>query len=44
MGRILAYLRTSTDKQDLNVQKVAALEYARQQGVQIDDFIGYLFT
>ena len=39
MGRILAYLRTSTDKQDLNVQKVAALEYARQQGVQIDDFI-----
>jgi len=39
MGRILAYLRTSTDKQDLNVQKVAALEYARRQGVQIDDFI-----
>jgi len=39
MGRILAYLRTSTDKQDLNVQKVAALEYARQQEVQIDDFI-----
>jgi DNA invertase Pin-like site-specific DNA recombinase len=39
MGRILAYLRTSTDKQDLNVQKVAALEYARQQGLQIDDFI-----
>jgi DNA invertase Pin-like site-specific DNA recombinase len=39
MGRILAYLRTSTDRQDLNVQKVAALEYARQNGVQIDDFI-----
>lgn len=39
MGRILAYLRTSTDKQDLNVQKVSALEYARQQGVRIDDFV-----
>jgi DNA invertase Pin-like site-specific DNA recombinase len=39
MGRILAYLRTSTDKQDINLQKVEVLEYARRQGVQVDDFI-----
>ena len=30
MSRILAYLRTSTDKQDLNIQKVESLEYARR--------------
>jgi DNA invertase Pin-like site-specific DNA recombinase len=39
MSRILAYLRTSTDKQDLNIQKVESLEYARRQGLHIDDFI-----
>ena len=39
MGKILAYLRTSTDKQDLNNQKVETLEYARHQGFHIDDFI-----
>jgi DNA invertase Pin-like site-specific DNA recombinase len=39
MGRILAYLRTSTDKQDINLQKVEVLEYARRQRVQVDDFI-----
>jgi DNA invertase Pin-like site-specific DNA recombinase len=32
MGRTLAYLRTSTDKQDLNNQKLAILEHARRQG------------
>jgi DNA invertase Pin-like site-specific DNA recombinase len=39
MSRILAYLRTSTDKQDLNIQKVESLEYARRHGLHIDDFI-----
>lgn len=39
MNRILAYLRTSTDKQDLNIQKVEILEYARRQEIRIDDFI-----
>ena len=39
MGKILAYLRTSTDKQDLNNQKVEILEYARHEGLHIDDFI-----
>ncbi len=39
MSRILAYLRTSTDKQDLNIQKVESLEYARRQGFHIDELI-----
>lgn len=39
MGRTLAYLRTSTDRQDLNNQKLAVLEYARRQGLPIDDFV-----
>lgn len=39
MGKILAYLRTSTDKQDLNNQKLEILEYAQKNGLQIDDFI-----
>ena len=39
MGKVLAYLRTSTDKQDLNNQKLEILEYAQKNGFQIDDFI-----
>jgi DNA invertase Pin-like site-specific DNA recombinase len=38
-AKVLAYLRTSTDKQDLNNQKLAILEYARQNGLQVKDFI-----
>ncbi len=37
--KVLAYLRTSTDKQDLNNQKLALLDYARQNGLQIEDFV-----
>ena len=40
MAKVLAYLRTSTDKQDLNNQKLEILEYAQQTGIQIQDFIG----
>lgn len=39
MGKILAYLRTSTDKQDLNNQRLEILEYARRNDLHIDDFI-----
>lgn len=39
MSKILAYLRTSTDKQDLNHQRLEILEYARQNTIHIDDFI-----
>jgi DNA invertase Pin-like site-specific DNA recombinase len=33
------YARSSTNKQDLNNQKVEILEYARQKGFTIDEFI-----
>jgi DNA invertase Pin-like site-specific DNA recombinase len=39
MSKVLAYLRTSTDKQDLNIQRLEILEYARQHNISIDDFI-----
>lgn len=39
MEKVLAYLRTSTDKQDLNNQKLEILEYARRTGIDIEDFI-----
>lgn len=39
MSKVLAYLRTSTDKQDLNSQRLEILEYARQHSIQIADFI-----
>jgi DNA invertase Pin-like site-specific DNA recombinase len=39
MGKILAYLRTSTDKQDLNNQRLEILDYARQYDLHIADFI-----
>lgn len=39
MGDIFAYLRTSTEKQDVNNQKVEILEYARREGLHIEDFI-----
>jgi DNA invertase Pin-like site-specific DNA recombinase len=39
MGKIIAYLRASTDKQDLSHQKLETLEFARRNGLHIDDFI-----
>jgi DNA invertase Pin-like site-specific DNA recombinase len=39
MSKVVAYLRTSTDKQDLNNQKLEVLEYARRKKIHIDDFI-----
>lgn len=39
MGKIIAYLRTSTDKQDLNHQKLELLEFARKKSLAIDDFM-----
>lgn len=39
MSKVLAYLRTSTDKQDLMSQRLELLEYARQQRLEIADFI-----
>jgi len=39
MSKTLAYLRTSTDKQDLNNQRLEILEYARRNDLHIDDFM-----
>ena len=39
MSKTLAYVRTSTDKQDLSNQRLEILEYARRNDIHIDDFI-----
>ena len=39
MSKTLAYLRTSTDKQDLSNQRLEILEYAHQNALYIDDFV-----
>ena len=39
MCKTVAYLRASTDKQDLNHQKLVLLEFARKRGVKIDEFV-----
>ena len=37
--KTVAYLRVSTTRQDAGSQRLAILEYARRQGLRIDDFI-----
>ena len=39
MGKTLAYLRASTDKQDTNNQKLEVLEFAQKKEIKIDDYI-----
>lgn len=39
MGKTVAYLRTSTEKQDLDNQKLEILEYARRNELKVDEFI-----
>jgi DNA invertase Pin-like site-specific DNA recombinase len=39
MSQIIAYLRTSTDKQDLNTQKLEILEWAHKREVNVDTFV-----
>lgn len=39
MTKIVAYLRASTDKQDLNHQKLELLEFARKKSLSINEFI-----
>ena len=39
MGKIVAYLRASTDKQDLSHQKLEILEFARRQGLHVDEYV-----
>lgn len=39
MGKIVAYLRASTDKQDTNHQKLELLEFSRKKSLSIDEFV-----
>jgi DNA invertase Pin-like site-specific DNA recombinase len=39
MSKTIAYIRTSTDKQDLNNQKLEILEFARKKEVKVDAFV-----
>jgi len=39
MGKIVAYLRASTDKQDLSHQKLEILEFARCRDLHVDEYL-----
>lgn len=39
MGKIVAYLRVSTDKQDLDHQKLELLEFCRRKSMSVDEFV-----
>jgi DNA invertase Pin-like site-specific DNA recombinase len=39
MGKTIAYIRASTDKQDHNTQKLEILEWAHKKEVKIDAFV-----
>ena len=39
MSKTIAYIRTSTDKQDLNNQKLEIFEFAKKNKLEVDDFI-----
>jgi DNA invertase Pin-like site-specific DNA recombinase len=39
MSQTIAYVRTSTDKQDLVNQKLEILEWARKKDLKIDEFV-----
>lgn len=39
MSQTIAYLRASTDTQDLNNQKLEILEWARKKDLKIDEFV-----
>ncbi len=39
MGKTIAYLRASTDKQDLNHQRLEILEFARKREIHVDEFV-----
>lgn len=39
MPRTIAYIRTSTEKQEIGNQKLEVLEYANQHNLHIDGFV-----
>ena len=38
-GKTIAYIRASTDKQDINNQRLEILEYARKHKLRVDEFL-----
>lgn len=39
MGKTLAYIRASTNKQDLNQQKLQILEFGREHALKVDEYL-----
>ena len=39
MPKTIAYIRVSTDKQDVNNQRLEILDYAARNDFKVDDFI-----
>src|SRR5438477_1898358 len=39
MSKTIAYIRASTDKQDLNNQKLEILEFARKKELKVNEFV-----
>lgn len=39
MGKVVAYIRVSTDTQDINTQRLEVLDYAQKRGLLINQFI-----
>ena len=39
MGKMIAYLRGTTDRQNLNNQILEILEFARQKNLHVDEFV-----
>ena len=44
MGKTVAYIRASTDKQDLNNQKLEVLEFARKKDLKVDEFVEIIIS
>lgn len=44
MSKILAYLRVSSDKQDLNNQKLEILEFARKKDLKVNEFVEVMIS
>lgn len=44
MSKTIAYLRTSTNQQDVNLQKLEILDFARHRDLKIDDFVEVIIS
>ena len=39
MGKTIGYIRVSSDKQTVDNQRLAILDYCNKQGIKVDDWI-----